>query len=80
MGLQKQISEVKLRSKIYVIILSKKGMKTLNKTLLAVKQTSKSSTISYSFQVFAIFNTLAYGLGAYVLHNDYKATPPELQW
>ena len=32
------------------------------------------------FQVFAIFNTVAYGLGAYVLHNDYKATPPELQW
>merc|ERR1711935_772527 len=29
--------------------------------------------------VFAIFNTVAYGLGAYVLHNDYKATPPELQ-
>lgn len=29
--------------------------------------------------VFAIFNTVAYALGAYVLHNDYKATPPELQ-
>ena len=31
-------------------------------------------------QVFGIFNTLAYGFGAYILHNDYKATPPELQW
>ena len=29
--------------------------------------------------VFAIFNTIAYALGAYILHNDYKATPPELQ-
>ena len=33
-----------------------------------------------SFQVFGIFNTIAYGFGAYILHNDYKATPPELQW
>ena len=30
-------------------------------------------------QIFAIFNTIAYALGAYILHNDYKATPPELQ-
>ena len=29
--------------------------------------------------VFGIFNTIAYGIGAYILHNDYKATPPELQ-
>jgi len=29
--------------------------------------------------VFGIFNTVAYGVGAYILHNDYKATPPELQ-
>merc|ERR1712012_16877 len=29
--------------------------------------------------VFGIFNTIAYGFGAYILHNDYKATPPELQ-
>jgi len=29
--------------------------------------------------VFAIFNTIAYGAGAFVLHNDYKNTPPELQ-
>ncbi len=29
--------------------------------------------------VFAIFNTIAYALGAYILRNDYKATPPELQ-
>lgn len=28
---------------------------------------------------FAIFNTIAYALGAYILYNDYKATPPELQ-
>lgn len=32
------------------------------------------------FQIIAIFNTIAYALGAYILHNDYKATPPELQW
>jgi len=29
--------------------------------------------------VFGLFNTIAYGFGAYILHNDYKATPPELQ-
>lgn len=29
--------------------------------------------------VLAILNTIMYGLGAYILHNDYKATPPELQ-
>lgn len=28
---------------------------------------------------FAILNTIAYGIGAYILYNDYKATPPELQ-
>ncbi|TRY61462.1 hypothetical protein TCAL_01778 [Tigriopus californicus] len=28
---------------------------------------------------FGIFNTIAYGLGAYILKNDYDATPPELQ-
>ena len=31
------------------------------------------------FQVFAIFNTVAYGLGSFILWNDYKSTPPELQ-
>ena len=36
--------------------------------------------INAFFQVFAIFNTIAYGAGAFVLHNDYKNTPPELQW
>jgi len=29
--------------------------------------------------VFAIFNTVAYGLGSFILWNDYKSTPPELQ-
>lgn len=29
--------------------------------------------------VFAIFNTVAYGIGAFILFNDYKSTPPELQ-
>jgi len=29
--------------------------------------------------VFGIFNTLAYGLGAYILYGEYSNTPPELQ-
>jgi len=29
--------------------------------------------------VFGIFNTIAYAFGAYMLHNNYKTTPPELQ-
>jgi hypothetical protein len=29
--------------------------------------------------VFAIFNSVAYGFGAFILLNDYKSTPPELQ-
>jgi len=29
--------------------------------------------------VFGLFNTIVYAVGAYILHNDYKATPPELQ-
>jgi len=29
--------------------------------------------------VFAVFNTVAYGYGAYLTYNEYNSTPPELQ-
>jgi len=29
--------------------------------------------------VFAIFNSVAYGIGAWLVYQEYKATPPELQ-
>lgn len=29
--------------------------------------------------VFGLFNTIAYGLGSYILYNDFCNTPPELQ-
>ena len=35
--------------------------------------------ILHILQVFAVFNTVAYGYGAYLTYNEYNSTPPELQ-
>ena len=51
-----------------------------NLTTTTALYTLSCEQTNFNFQCFGIFNSFAYALGAYILWNDYQATPPELQW
>ena len=44
-----------------------------------IKFSKKKPRLSVFFQVFGIFNSIAYGLGTYLTYQMYNNTPPELQ-
>lgn len=58
----------------FIVILSGYGWCTTSNT-----RGSSLCDAKVTAGVFGIFNTIAYGIGAYLLFRDFNSTPPELQ-